>query len=183
MTSTFSTDDIDQRAWRDLLQRNWMTHDAMWFGQATMRHGIEVANDLNCAAVRGMAAVETRRICRLVGLDPAERPEELRAFVDAAIALVIPGFMTFEVAWSDDERSVTFHTTRCFAHDGVEALGVVAEYRCGIFERVYGWLDALGFAYDVDPSTPNCIWSTSDGCSRTITLRPSANRGPAVGAA
>ncbi len=42
----------------------------------------------------------------------------------------------------------------CFAYEGVAGLGVAAEYECGIYERIYGWLDALGLEYQATPTGP-----------------------------
>ena len=50
-----AVDDLDNAAVRDLLLRNWMTHDAMWFREAVSRHGIAAAID---------TARRTRRIIR-----------------------------------------------------------------------------------------------------------------------
>jgi len=166
----FSTDDVDPAAWRDLLVRNWMTHDAMWFGQSVMHHGIDAANELNCAAVRAMGAVEAKRVVRLLGLPAVAGPADVRGFFDAAIALLIPSFMSFEVAWAPDATQAKFHITRCFAHDGVESLGVLDQYRCGIYPRLYGWLDTLGVEFEVQPAAPGCVWA-ADGCHRTLTFR------------
>jgi len=167
-TTSFSADEVDPQAWRDLLLRQWMTHDAMWFGQTVLRQGIDVANDLNCAAVRAMAAVETTRVCRLAAIDQVSTPAQLRRFFDAAVALVIPRFMTFEMTWADGDTRLTFHITRCFAHDGVAGLGLLEQYRCGIYERVYGWLDALGVTYETLPATSGCLRAGGDACRRTF---------------
>lgn len=171
MTLTmFSTDDVDPWVWRDLLVKTWMTHDAMWFGRAVMRHGIDEANEMNCGAVRSMGAVEAKRVIRLLGLPPIACPADLRRFFDAAIALVIPSFMAFEASWAEDSTSVTFHITRCFAHDGVEALGVLDDYRCGIYPRMYGWLDTLGVGFEVVPDKAGCVWSGDVGCHRMLSF-------------
>ena len=169
-TTLFSTDDIDPAVWRDLLVKTWMTHDAMWFGQAVLRHGIDEANEMNCGAVRAMGAVEAKRVMRLLDLSPTTCAADLRRFFDAAIALVIPSFMAFEASWAEDSMSVTFHITLCFAHDGVEALGVLDDYRCGIYPRLYGWLDTLGVDFEVVPGKASCVWSSTGGCHRTLSF-------------
>jgi hypothetical protein len=52
----------------DLLRKNWMTHDAMWFFHTLQECGIETANKINHAAIRAMAAVEVRRITKILGI-------------------------------------------------------------------------------------------------------------------
>lgn len=165
-----AVDDLDNAAVRDLLLRNWMTHDAMWFREAVSRHGIAAANAMNRAAVRNMAAIEAKRIMRLIGMDAVRTNDDVRAFFDAAIAIAIPDFITSEITWADDNSAITLAVTRCFAHDGVAAAGVIAQYECGIFERLYGWLDALGAEYSVEPDTLECLMHTRGACARTMRI-------------
>ena len=40
------------------LNKDWMTHDGMWFFNSVMDLGIEKANQLNLAAIEGMTQVE-----------------------------------------------------------------------------------------------------------------------------
>lgn len=163
-----SIETLDPGAVRDLLLRNWMTHDSMWFGQAVTHHGIDDANVMNRAAVRPMAVVEAKRIRRLLAIDQVGDAGTLRRFFDAAIELVIPDIMAYELEWGPDDRSVRFHVTNCFAHDGVAALGLIDRYQCGIFERIYGWLDGLGVEYRVEPETVRCLQHTEGNCVREL---------------
>lgn len=156
---------------RSLLLRNWMTHDAMWFANSLERLGIEETNVLNRSAVRAMAAIEAKRIAKLFGLAPVTTAGDVRRFFDTAIATVIPDFMDFTVTWVPDETAVSFEITRCFAFEGVSALGVADRYECGVYERLYGWLDGLGVEYSIAPDTARCTRDGVDGaCSRKISL-------------
>jgi len=47
---------------KELFSRNWMTHDAMWYGICVQELGQQKANAINKAAVRLMAAVEIKRV-------------------------------------------------------------------------------------------------------------------------
>lgn len=165
---TVTLDSIDKAQLRGLLLRNWMTHDAMWFMHAVKSLGIERANALNRAAVRGMAAVEAKRLCKLLGMTSVSSPGELRRFFDSAIDLVIPDFMSFRWEWAPDERSVRFEITKCFAHDGVSMLGVAGDYECGIYERIYGWFDALGVRTEVTPDVAHCTMHHAGQCVRAL---------------
>ena len=159
---------IDKAELRALLLRNWMTHDAMWFMNAVRSLGIDKANELNRAAVRGMAAVEAKRLCKILGVSQVGTPDEMRQFFDTAIELVIPDFIEFSWKWAPDNRSVRFEITKCFAHDGVIRLGVADAYECGIYERIYGWFDALGVAYTVTPDVVRCTMHHDGECVRDL---------------
>jgi hypothetical protein len=162
--------EITPRHLKALLVRNWLTHDAMWFAGAVDELGIETANRLNRRAVAGMSAVEAARILRIMGLEEVRTGAELRRFFDVAIALVIPSAIEFTVGWEPDERAVCFEITRCFAFEGVTALGVADTYECGIYERVKGWLDALGVGYEIDPDDLLCSMQHRGVCDRRFTL-------------
>lgn len=162
--------EITPRHLKSLLVRNWLTHDAMWFAGAVDELGIETANRLNRRAVAGMAAVEAARILRVMDLEEVRTGEELRRFFDVAIALVIPSAIEFTVRWEPAEQTVSFEITRCFAFEGVTALGVADTYECGIYERVKGWLDALGVGYEIEPDELLCSMQHRGACRRRFAL-------------
>lgn len=155
---------------KELLVKNWLTHDAMWFAVAVEELGIDTANRLNRRAVAAMSVVEAKRIKRLIGLDAVRTPGELRRFFDAATMLVIPSAIEFTVDWAPHGRAMTFEVTRCFAYEGVTALGVADTYECGIYERVKGWLDALGVGYEMEPDELLCSMCHSGSCRRRFVL-------------
>jgi hypothetical protein len=94
----------------------------------------------------------------------------LREFFEAARELVMADFMDFECRWLPSEATVRFQWHRCFAYEGVTALGVADACECGIYDRVYGWLDALGIGYEVSPATAHCTMHTDGTCIRTVRL-------------
>ncbi|MDP6814863.1 MAG: DUF6125 family protein [Alphaproteobacteria bacterium] len=159
-TETQSGEDI-----RQLLVRCWMTHDAMWFAAALRDSGTETANRLNLAAIRGLAPIEVKRIRQALGIEEVSNTDQVRAFVEGTFALVGGDFMAFDWTWRDD-GTARVDTRHCFAHDGIAKLGVVADYQCGIFERIYAWLDALGVDYDADPSERHCLLHHQGRCWR-----------------
>ncbi len=54
---------------KELLIKNWMTHDAMWFYHSVQEFGMEKTNVVNKAAVRSMAGVEIKRLKKAMGVD------------------------------------------------------------------------------------------------------------------
>ncbi|MCP3935911.1 MAG: hypothetical protein GY708_11125 [Actinomycetia bacterium] len=168
MNTTLET--VDKEQLHSLLLRSWMTHDAMWLANTIREVGIERANKLNRAAVRDMAVVEAKRICKLIDLDAVRSFDDLRRFVEAATELVIPPFMDFTVEWSATDSSMQFEITECFAFDGVTMLGIADDYECGIYERIYGWLNAFELSYEVSPTGDHCLKHQTGGCLRRITI-------------
>lgn len=52
---------------KELFSKNWMTHDAMWYGNCMHELGPEQMNRQNKSADRLMAAIEIKRIVKLMG--------------------------------------------------------------------------------------------------------------------
>ncbi|MDP6876793.1 MAG: hypothetical protein QF521_25040 [Alphaproteobacteria bacterium] len=159
----------DNEAVRQLLIRCWMTHDAMWFANALQDQGIETANRLNLAAIRGMGPIEVARIRKALGTGDIDDAEQLRAFIEGAFELVGGDFMAFEWHWREDGTArVDVH--RCFAHDGITKLGAIAAYECGIYERIYTWFEALGIAYTASPPGRQCLLHHQGKCGREFSF-------------
>jgi hypothetical protein len=154
-----------------LLVRAWMTHDAMWFRAAVDELGIEAANRLNLRAVRDTAAVEARRVTALLGLDRVSSLAELERFLGAARDLLVGDLL--EAAWTfEPPGTARIRVRDCFARRGVSRLGVLDRYQCGIYERIWGWLDALGIEHREEPAGRAC--TERDGaCERVVTVRMS----------
>jgi hypothetical protein len=152
---------------KQLLLRGWMTHDAMWFKNALQRIGIELTNEINRAAVRDMAPIEVARVLKALRMDRVSTLDELETFLTGAMSLLSGDFMTFSWQWQPPDLLVA-RVSECFAHKGIERMGVIAEYECGIFERIYGWFDALGIGYDVVPNVSHCTLHHDGSCVREI---------------
>ena len=66
---------------KEIMNKNWMTHDAMWFYNCLQEFGIEKTNKINKAAVRDMAAIEIKRIQKAVGVGRLIPLMSLKAFL------------------------------------------------------------------------------------------------------
>jgi hypothetical protein len=156
---------------QELLVKCWMSHDARWFAAATQAGGMALANRLNRMAARECGRAEARRLAGVLGLPPVRSAEDWIVVQETLIGLLGPDLLDYRVS-REGERSCSVRVDRCFAHDQVTRAGVAAEYECGIFERLAGWLDALGVAHDLDPALGRCLKVQGRDCAYTITLRP-----------
>jgi ketosteroid isomerase-like protein len=150
-----------------LVQKSWLTHDAMWLRAAIAEVGIEQANRLNLRAVRDAAAVEAKRVLGTMGLERVETVEQLDAFLRRARTLLVGDVLDGE--WTVEPPGVLrMRVGRCFAEAGVSRLGLLDRYECGIYERVRGWLDGLGLAHTVSPDTRACTKGGEAHCARVM---------------
>lgn len=159
---------------KDLLVRCWMTHDAMWFATALREAGIEATNRINLGAIRSLAPIETRRLLKTFGMEKVDNLDQLRAFLDGAVELMTGEFMDFRREWQPD-GGLRVETRKCFAHEGISKLGAIEGYECGIFERIFAWLDALGIGYSVAPEDKRCMMHFEGKCRRDFRFRLGAS--------
>jgi hypothetical protein len=154
---------------KEILIKNWMTHDAMWFYNCLQECGIEKTNKINKAAVRAMGITEIRRIQKAVGMDKVETFEDFKLLSDATWSVVKGKFMKFSYSYPE-KNVLRGGFERCFAYEGIKQIGAIEQYQCGIFERIYGWFDGMGIKYSVSPQVEGCMMHTDGKCFREFTF-------------
>jgi hypothetical protein len=161
MTADFNSLGKDQL--KEILNKNWMTHDAMWFYNCLQEFGIEKTNKINKAAVRGMAAIEIKRIQRAVGAEKINSFDEFKNFFDTAMQIATGKFMKYKYSITD-KNLMQAQWDSCFAYEGMKALGVSDRYECGIMLRIDTWLNTLGIKFEVEPKVTGCMMHTDGKC-------------------
>ncbi|MFY9315864.1 MAG: DUF6125 family protein [Burkholderiales bacterium] len=155
-----------------LLVKCWMTHDARWFNAVAREFGMQAANRLNRRAVREMAKVEWQRVGRALGIEQPKDAAGCLAAQQAMIDLLGPELLDYE-AQVEGTDACRISVRRCFAHENVEKAGIAAQYDCGIFSRIEGWLEGMGFAPQVQPPLKGCLKAQGKECVHTVRLRAS----------
>jgi hypothetical protein len=156
---------LEKDARKELLVKNWMTHDAMWFYHCLQECGIEKTNRINRAAVRDMAAIEIKRIQKAVDAGNLDTWDEFKRFFEITMGIATGKFMKY--TYSLPARNIMHGEWKsCFAYEGVKALGVIDSYECGIMLRIDTWLDTLGVKYEVKPKVTGCMMHTDGKCFR-----------------
>ena len=154
---------------KEILIRNWMTHDAMWFFHCLQECGIEKTNKINKAAVRDMGIIEIKRIQKALGIDKVEAFEDFKLLSDATWDIVKGKFMRFSYSYPA-KNILRGDFENCFAYEGIKQLGAIERYQCAIFERIYGWFDGMGIKYSVSPQVEGCMMHTDGKCFREFTF-------------
>jgi hypothetical protein len=153
-----------------LLIRCWMSHDARWFNAVAREFGMEAANRINQSAVREAARLEAQRVGRALGVVPARDAAACMNAQQALIGLLGPELLDYD-ARAEDASTYRVTVQRCFAHENVTKAGIAAKYDCGIFARVEGWLEGMGFDQQVDPPLKGCLKAQGKECVHTIRVR------------
>ncbi|MBW1708833.1 MAG: hypothetical protein JRG97_02910 [Deltaproteobacteria bacterium] len=148
---------------RGILIKNWMTHDALWFGEAAMRFGMAEASPMNLRVCRQLGRIEFRRLMKAVNASNPKDFSEYMELFEMGREVFVPDFMEFQTEYPGDDSQVV-HVLDCFAHKGMERAGLIADYECGIFERIEGWLDAMELKYTRTPDLSRCLKFKGEVC-------------------
>jgi Family of unknown function (DUF6125) len=156
---------LDKNELKELLNKCWMTHDAMWFYNCLQECGIEKTNQINKAAIRGMAAIEIKRYQKALGANKIDTFDEFKRFFELVMEIVSGKFMNYEFCFPQ-KNNIHAEWKSCFAFDGIKALGVIDRYECGIMLRIETWFATLGIKYEVEPKVTGCMMHTDGRCYR-----------------
>jgi len=157
----------EEHAVKELIIKNWMTHDAMWFVHSMNEIGIEATNRVNRKAVKSMAIIEIKRLKKLLGVPSIDTFDDLAEFIVRAFETIRGDFM--ELSYSFPMHNLIrgeWKQDTCFAYQGIKKIGAIDRYECGIFERIEGWFEGLGIEYDVEPKVTGCMMRTDGKCYR-----------------
>ncbi len=160
------------------LVNNWMTHDALWYGEAASRFGMAEASPMNLRVCKSLGRIEFRRFMKATGFPRPDGMAALRELFDLAWGVFVPQAFEAEVDFRPDDAMV-MRNARCFAHEGMVRAGLIGEYECGIFERIEGWFDAMGLDYTRTPDLSRCLKHKGEECVVTIRFRFAGKEDPA----
>lgn len=152
-----------------LLVKGWMSHDARWFMAVARECGMQVANRVNRMAAHAAGEVEARRLARALGWGPVTTRDECLLAQETLIALLGPDLLDYGVTRLGAD-AYRVDVRRCFAHDHAVRANIGADYECGVFERVAGWLDGLGVTHRMSPAVGRCLKCAGQECAYTVTL-------------
>jgi len=153
-----------------LLIKCWMSHDARWFMAVAKEYGMSVTNRLNQIAAREIGKAEAPRILHALGLPPVQTLEDYLLAQEIFIGFLGPNLLEYRVSKVSSAAYET-RVTHCFAYDNAQRAGVADQYECGIFARVTGWLEALGFEYEMNPCLAKCLKAQGKECIYTIGVK------------
>lgn len=155
---------------RVFLVNNWMTHDALWYGEVASRFGMAEASPMNLRVCRSLGKIEFKRFLKATGASRPDGMRALREMFDQAWRVFVPPAFDGEVDFRADDTMV-MKNAECFAHKGMVRAGLIGEYECGIFERIEGWFDAMGLDYTRTPDLSRCLKYKGEECVVTIQFR------------
>ena len=89
---------------REFFSKNWLPHDAMWYGSSVEELGPEKANQSNKTAVRLMTGIEIQRVLALMGM--AKRDDNALVFFTLSIFCIANPRIC--QSWFDNSRHLAY---------------------------------------------------------------------------
>jgi hypothetical protein len=160
---------LNKEELKELLIKSWMTHDGLWFRYTIQEFGIEKVNKVNKAASKSLGLIEIKRYKNIFNIEKIKNFEDFKSFIDNVFSIVKADFMKFSYSFPI-KNQFYFEMHQCFAHNGVEQLGVIDRYRCGIVDRIEGWFEGLEIKYAVSPKVDTCLIYKGEKCFRNYTF-------------
>ena len=167
-----SAKNIPQKETIDLLNKCWMTHDGMWLFHCLQEFGIEATNKINKSAIKSLSSIEIKRIKSVLRFEKnIESFEEFRLFFNAASSFMIPDFMNVKFGFPEENKMTwEFNKGKCFAYVGINRLGIIDKYKCGVLYRIKCWIEELDIKHRFNPEIDRCLMHHSGYCSGEIQL-------------
>ncbi len=166
-----SPDQLSRKEIIEVLNKDWMTHDGMWFYHCLQKFGIEKTNQINLAAIENLAQIEMHRFKKLLDISDRkfESFDELKTFFTYLQKLFIPDFMGAKVEYLENQRLVIgMEPGNCFAYKGIKKLGAIEHYRCGVLYRIEVMLKSLGVEFKLSRPIDKCTMEHEGSCSLEI---------------
>lgn len=149
--------------------KNWMTHDGMWFFHCLQSLGIEETNRINKAAIKSLADIEFKRAVKLFGIQAVNTLEGLREAIDVAFIVSKGDFMDFTYSFPEENLLYwEWHGNTCFAYQGMQRMGRIESYQCGVIYRVLCWMESAGAHCTVIPEFEGCLMHRQGKCAGKI---------------
>lgn len=140
----------------------------MWFYTTYRELGIDLSNRLNEEAIKSMSYFEVERTKRILDVKETDIDsfEEMTKLLRTTLELVLPHSIFSKASFSVSSKNIIhweWENNECFAYKGMQRLGIIEQYECGVIYRIECWLNALGIKFTVNPKIENCLM-VEKGC-------------------
>ena len=153
----------------EMLERNWLSHDARWQIAVVDSFGWDAGNQLNQKVTRDMGKTMMLRFMKNTGISRVENIKELR---DVLLAIVSSN-------WSDascqhqvecpSEASILYEVNPCLIHDNISKANATDKYECGCFALRSGFCDALKL--EISQECKKCLMKGDDKCEIVLNVK------------
>lgn len=165
-----SLDEVSKSELRDLLGKGWLTHDGMWFFCVYKEYGIDNANKLNKDAIKAMVPFEVERLMQILDIPKTglKSAGDVKDFLICGMELILPASVFSRLHFNVPSGNVIhweWEKNECFAYKGMQRMGIIDSYECGVMYRIECWLESLGLKFKPDPPPGKCQMHEKGSCA------------------
>jgi len=127
----------------EMLERNWLSHNALWQMSAALIFGWDAGNQLNQKVTRDMGKIMMHRLMNSLGNSRVKNIKELRDILVAIISLNWSDAMNKNRMETKSENLIYFEMNNCVTYDNISKVNATDKYECECFALRSGFCDAL----------------------------------------
>jgi len=134
---------INQDQLKNILIKNWMTHDALWYGEVAAKFGMSEASPMNLRVCRKLGQIEFGRLMKMVEIPSPKNIEEYQELFELGEHVFFPDFVSAQISYPGNDSQI-FDFLDCFAYKGMKKLGLLIYSEGSPFFFVWLFFGSLG---------------------------------------
>jgi len=160
--------EISEETRTEMLERNWLSHDARWQMAVVESLGWDVGNQLNQKVARDEGKTIMLRCMKVLGISRVVNIQEFRDVMAAIRDLNWSKVMKLNLKCLS-ETSILFEITNCITYNNIVKANATDKYECGCFALRSGFCDALKL--EVSQECKKCLMKGDDKCEIVLTMK------------
>ncbi|TXT59823.1 MAG: hypothetical protein BAJALOKI1v1_1360008 [Promethearchaeota archaeon] len=153
---------------KDIIRKNWLSHDAKWQISIVKNFGWEKANELNQQIAREIGKIMMYRMLNALNISKVTTIEQLKSLMWAIAHMHFPppaSNYQFEIA---SKSTLNIIIKKCRTHDNIIKVKAQKKYECGCFSIRSGFFDALDLQFSQKAS--KTLMKGDDCCKITVQI-------------
>jgi len=169
MSIHISLQNISEETQKEILRKNWQSHDSRWQFEMFSELGAEKGNAVNKQVAKAVYKGGTYRLLKAFNITKVTDIDAFKALLSAAMEL-FHAHENFEYRIeSTTDKSICAVITKCGTNDSVQKAGVADFYECGCFSCRAGCYEAMGL--NVEEKCIKKLTKGDDCCEIIITVK------------
>jgi len=146
----------------EMLESNWLSHDARWQKEVVSKYGWNLGNYLNQKVTRDLGKTMMLRFMKSAGISRASDVNELRDLIVAVSSLNYSQVMDKNLVKYQPDGSILFEIKNCVTYNNIKKRRATGSYECGCFALRSGFSDALKL--EISQECKTCLMKGDNKC-------------------
>ncbi|MFX1392629.1 MAG: hypothetical protein ACFFAH_03560 [Promethearchaeota archaeon] len=161
--------DLNIEDQKDMIRKNWMSHDAKWQMITVTNFGWELGNKLNQDVIRYMGKVMMYRMMNALDISQIENIDEFKSILWTIAQLNYPRPSSIYQFKKISNNILRIDVRKCLTYDNVKKVKAIKEYECGCFALRKGFSEALNIT--LEQKAVKCLMKGDDCCKILLKIK------------